>query len=96
MWLFGGGGRQTKHPLHLHGIDWGRLLLIGEVEFFGDPVNTASKLGEDLAARSEILVTKRAMDRVTIALDRVPDKRRDRISGIDIDFVCLDMAIRNG
>lgn len=78
------------------GIDWGRLLLIGEVEFFGDPVNTASKLGEDLAARSEILVTKRAMDRVTIALDRVPDKRRDRISGIDIDFVCLDMAIRNG
>jgi len=78
------------------GIDWGRLLLIGEIEFFGDPVNTASKLGEDLAARSEILVTKRAMDRVTIELDRVPDKRRDRISGIDIDFVCLDMAIRNG
>jgi len=77
------------------GIDWGRMLLIGEVEFFGDPVNTASKLGEDLAARSEILLTQRAMDRVTIELDREPDRRRERISGIDIDFFCLDMAIRN-
>lgn len=77
------------------GIDWGRVLLIGEVEYFGDPVNTASKLGEDLAARSEILVTQRAMDRVTIELDRQPDRRRERISGIDIDFFCLDMAIRN-
>lgn len=77
------------------GIDWGRMLLIGEVEFFGDPINTASKLGEDLAARCEILVTRRAMDRVTIELDREPDQRRERISGIDIDFVCLDMAIRN-
>jgi adenylate cyclase len=78
------------------GIDWGRMLLIGEVEFFGDPINTASKLGEDLAARSEILVTRRAMDRVTIELDREPDVRRERISGIDIDFLCLDMAIHNG
>ena len=76
------------------GIDYGRLLLIGELEYFGDPVNTASKLGEDLAARSEILVTQRAMDRVTLDLDREPDRRRERISGIDIDYFCLDMAIR--
>lgn len=77
------------------GIDFGRLLLIGELEYFGDPVNTASKLGEDLAARSEVLLTQRAMDRVTLELDREPDRRRERISGIDIDYVCLDMAIRN-
>ncbi len=77
------------------GIDWGKLLLIGEVEYFGDPVNTASKLGEDLAARSEILITQRAMEKVTGQIDREADKRRERISGIDIDFVCLDMAIRD-
>lgn len=76
------------------GIDFGRLLLIGELEYFGDPVNTASKLGEDLAARSEILVTQRAMNRVTLELDREPDRRRERISGIDIDYFSLDMAIR--
>ena len=52
-------------------------------------------LGEDLAARSEILITQRAMDRTTIDLDREPDRRRERISGIDIDYVCLDMAIRS-
>jgi len=74
------------------GIDYGKLLLIGEVEYFGDPVNTASKLGEDLAARSEILVTQRAMDHATIELNPEPDKRRERISGIDIDYVCIDMA----
>jgi adenylate cyclase len=77
------------------GIDYGRLLLIGEVEYFGDPVNTASKLGEDLAARSEILVTKRAMERATVELDPAPDERRERISGIDIEYVSIDMAIRS-
>lgn len=77
------------------GIDYGRLLLIGEVEFFGDPVNTASKLGEDLAARSEILLTRRAMDRVTVDLEKEPDKRKERISGIDIDYVAFDMAVRS-
>lgn len=76
------------------GIDYGRLLLIGEVEFFGDPVNTASKLGEDLAARSEILLTQRAMDQVTMELNKAPDKRQERISGIDIDYVAFDMATR--
>ena len=76
------------------GIDYGRLLLIGELEFFGDPVNTASKLGEDLAARSEILLTRRAMDQVTGDFEKEPDKRQERISGIDIDYVAFDMAIR--
>ena len=44
------------------GIDHGRVLLIDDLEFFGDPVNTASKLGEDLAVKAETLVTKRAID----------------------------------
>ena len=76
------------------GIDFGKLLLIGSDEYYGDPVNTASKLGEDLAARSEILLTQRAMDRVSMSVDRDADPRRERISGIDIDYVCFDMAVR--
>lgn len=42
------------------GIDVGDILLIRETDFFGDAVNIASRLGEDLAARGEILVSERA------------------------------------
>lgn len=46
------------------GIDYGRVLLVGGEDCFGDPVNQASKLGEDLAGPGEILVTQEAMERV--------------------------------
>lgn len=42
------------------GIDSGELLLIRGADYFGDVVNVASKLGEDLAARGEVLVTEAA------------------------------------
>ena len=74
------------------GIDFGPLLLIGEVEYYGDPVNTASKLGEDIADGGEILVTDRAMARTTVKLGQAAEKRRTRISGIEIEYVCLNMA----
>ena len=60
------------------GIDFGEVLLIGDKEFFGDPVNTASKLGEDLAIKAETLVTQRAI----VA----------RISDIEIRYVRLPMT----
>ena len=74
------------------GIDYGPLLLIGETEYYGDPVNTASKLGEDIGGECEILVTDRAMARTNIKLEQAAEKRRTRISGIEIEYVCLDMA----
>lgn len=40
------------------GIDFGKLLLIPARDAFGDPVNIAHKLGEDVARPSEILVTE--------------------------------------
>lgn len=42
------------------GIDHGDVLLIGGPDYFGDIVNTASKLGEDEARPGEILITERA------------------------------------
>ena len=42
------------------GIDHGDVLLIGGPDYFGDTVNTASKLGEDQARPGEILITERA------------------------------------
>lgn len=44
------------------GVDSGDILLIRETDFFGDAVNIAAKLGEDLAGRGEILVTARAYE----------------------------------
>ncbi len=46
------------------GIDYGKILVIPGEDCFGDAVNRASKLGEDVAAAREILVTKEAMERI--------------------------------
>src|SRR5512134_3922467 len=57
----------TSDDLDIHiavGIDYGKLLIIGHEDCFGDPVNRASKVGEDIAAAGEILVTKEAMDTI--------------------------------
>lgn len=42
------------------GIGYGHLLNIEDQDLFGDEVNVASKLGEDLAQRGEILLTEAA------------------------------------
>ena len=52
-----GGDRQIYVSI---GIGWGRVLNIDEDDLFGDEVNLASKLGEDLAGRSEVLLTPAA------------------------------------
>ena len=57
----------TPDDLDIHiscGIDYGKILIIGHEDCFGEPVNRASKIGEDLAAAGEILVTKEAMEMI--------------------------------
>jgi class 3 adenylate cyclase len=71
------------------GIDRGEMLLIGDEDFYGDPVNTASKLGEDLAGRAETLITDRALADASVTwLDEVAC-RESEISGIRIRYACL-------
>jgi len=74
------------------GIDYGRMLLIGDLDFFGDPVNTASKLGEDLAVKAETLVTNRAIDRSTFEVPEAAERMVARISAIEIKYVRLPMT----
>lgn len=50
------------------GIDFGELLLIAGADCFGDPVNLAYKLGEDIAKPGEILITGKTRE----ALGDVP------------------------
>jgi class 3 adenylate cyclase len=74
------------------GIDHGELLLVGEDEFFGDPVNTASKLGEDLAIKAETLVTERALAKATFDVPERAEHMVARISDIEIRYVRLPMT----
>ena len=74
------------------GIDYGRVLLVGDVDFFGDPVNTASKLGEDLAVREEVLVTRRAIEHSTFKVPELAERMTARISEIEIHYVRLPMT----
>jgi len=74
------------------GIDYGELLLIGDNEFFGDPVNTASKLGEDLAIKGETLVTERALDRSTFDVNENVERMTARVSDIEISYVRVPMT----
>lgn len=48
------------------GIDYGDVLLTGGPDYFGDVVNYASKLGEDVAGPGEILVTERAFREIPL------------------------------
>ena len=73
------------------GIDYGRVLLIGDLDFFGDPVNTASKLGEDLAIKAETLVTQRALRQSGFELPASAEHMVARISEIKISYVRIPM-----
>jgi class 3 adenylate cyclase len=68
------------------GIDHGRLLLIGDEDFYGDPVNTASKLGEDLAGKGETLVTRQALERCAGGVEPHGASLKTRISEIEIEY----------
>jgi adenylate cyclase len=46
------------------GIDYGKILIVGHEDCFGDAVNRASKMGEDLANSGEILITREAMQMI--------------------------------
>jgi len=80
--------RSTRDDSRIHasiGIDFGWFLLIRDADFYGAPVNVASKLGEDTATPGQILVTDRVMQRMGEA-DGLRSKRHVfTISGIDID-----------
>jgi class 3 adenylate cyclase len=57
----------TSDDLDIHiacGIDYGKILVIRGTDCFGDAVNRASKLGEDVAAAGEVLITREAMKRI--------------------------------
>lgn len=65
------------------GIDYGDVLLIEQRELYGNTVNRASKLGEDLAEHNEILITDTAIQHLTNPAQTV-DVSDVQISGLTL------------
>lgn len=65
------------------GIDFGRILWIRGADCFGDSVNLAYKLGEDLAHSGEVLVTDRARATLPASLPYPLEELRMSISGLE-------------
>jgi adenylate cyclase len=90
---FAASNLQTPEDQDIHiscGIDYGKLLIIGREDCFGDPVNRASKIGEDVAAAGEILITKEAMDMIPTEACIRAREINVSISGISIPAYLID------
>jgi len=72
------------------GIDYGKILVVGSEDCFGDAVNRASKLGEDIAEAGDILVTKEAMSMISPEAGIKSHEIKISISGVNIDAFSID------
>jgi adenylate cyclase len=66
-----------------YGIGFGEILVIENEDIFGSEVNLASKLGEDLAQRGEILLTESAY-RQAAGGSREFERLEMTVSGLDL------------
>lgn len=83
----------TSDDLDIHiscGIDYGKILVVGQEDCFGDPVNRASKMGEDLAVAGEILITKEAMQMIPATAGIKSREMNVSISGITIPAYLIE------
>ena len=72
------------------GIDYGEVLLIGGPDYFGNTVNCASKLGEDLGSPGEILITAAAFKQIPETDGIRGEKLEFAIAGIPVEVYAID------
>lgn len=72
------------------GIDYGRILVVGNEDCFGDAVNRASKLGEDIAEAGDILVTREAMQMIPAEAGIKSHEIDISVSGINIPAYVIE------
>lgn len=77
------------------GIDFGPILVVEQRDFFGDAVNRASKLGEDLAGPGEVLMSGDAASRLVDAAHWTLTPATFRISGLTLDAVQVQRLDRD-
>lgn len=67
------------------GIGYGRILNVGDEDLFGDEVNLASKLGEDVAGRGAVLLTSQAHSQLQDAAIQTREEMLS-ISGLSLSY----------
>jgi adenylate cyclase len=83
----------TDEPFDIRvsiGIDYGDVLLIGGPDYFGDVVNRACKMGEDVAGPGEIYVSETAFREVPLEAGFHGKMLKLSISGIQLKAVKLE------
>lgn len=76
------------------GIDYGRFLLIDGADCFGDTVNVACKLGEDVAEAGEILLTTAARERLPAGFAYTLTEQVASVSGLEVPVFSLDAGLK--
>lgn len=71
------------------GIDFGQVLMVDNLDVFGNPVNRASKLGEDIAEAGETLITSEAFATIPATAGISGTCTAMSISGIQMQVVSL-------
>ena len=71
------------------GIDDGDVLMIGGPDYFGNPVNCACKLGEDVAEPGEILITECAFQQIPAEAGITGKPMLISISGIELNALSI-------
>lgn len=82
------GNEITDDSRDIHvsiGIDKGRILLIPGKDLFGDAVNIAAKLGEDLAEKDEVLLSAAAASDLSDGHSWHLEHRSYHVSGLTIE-----------
>ncbi len=74
------------------GVGFGDMLDLDGTDVFGDEVNRASKLGEDIAEPGEILLTSSVANEVGDLKGYWLDERNARISGITFDYYAVEQG----
>jgi class 3 adenylate cyclase len=83
----------THEPFDIRvsiGIDYGDVLLIGGPDYFGDTVNRASKLGEDVAGPGEIYIAEGAFQQVPVSAGYTGKPIKLSLSGIRLNAIKLN------
>jgi len=77
------------------GIGFGEFLRSRSQGVFGDEMNLASKLGEDIAAGGEILLTESAYRAISAGHKKHFDMRSIFISNIPLSYYHMSVPLRN-
>lgn len=74
------------------GVDYGRVLLVEGADCYGDTMNVACKLGEDVASPGEVLLTEAAAKRLRPDFPYRLKPQKVSVSGLEFNVFAVEYA----